>query len=65
MLVVTLLDRIHDKASCFGHTAKEDEGLGAGEGCKVGTSFTEHVAGELIDALGQGVSLAGCNRDIK
>ena len=59
VLVVGALDGFHQQVARLGESAEEDEGLGRGEDREVGAGAAQHVARELIDALGQRVSLGG------
>ena len=65
VLIVGALDGLHDQVAGFHHAAEEDKCLGRAEGCKVSASLAEHLAGELIDFLGQLVALAGGNADVE
>ena len=57
MLIIALLDGVHEQASRLSQPAKEDESLGRREGCKVGARSTQHLSSEFIDMLCQSIAL--------
>ena len=61
VLVVGLLDGLHDEVAGFGQTAEEYVGFRTGEACEIGASFAEHTAGEIENFLGHLVTFASGN----
>lgn len=56
--------KAHQQVTSLGQTAEEYECLWCREGCKVSAGLTQHLTSEVVDALSQGIALAGSHTHV-